>query len=154
MPIEINNKTGRKWISSGKLHRLTSDIIEYLLKDEGFKEAIVSVLFTDDAEIKDLNQKFRGINRPTDVLSFSMIEGEEIKSPEPSIILGDIVISLETASHQAQKIKHSLEDEITLLLIHGFLHLLGYNDEKKEDKKKMSLKTRFYLKKFKEKFNH
>jgi rRNA maturation RNase YbeY len=86
----------------------------------------ISILLTGDAEIHELNKNYRGKDRSTDVLSFPA-DLEPQRSVSPS--LGDIVISLETAQRQAQKLKHSLEDEAVRLLIHGILHLLGYDHE-------------------------
>lgn len=80
----------------------------------------------------------------TDVLAFSMHEGRFSKvHPE---ILGDVVISLETAFHQAKRFRHSLDEEIVLLVIHGILHLLGYNHLKKKDKELMRKKEKQILK--------
>ena len=86
----------------------------------------LSVVFTDDKEIKRLNKIFRQKNKPTDVLSFSQLEGgDEIDVTGTS--LGDIVISLDTAIKQAVKYKVTQEQEVLRLLIHGLLHLLGYD---------------------------
>ena len=85
----------------------------------------ISILFIGDQDIRDLNQQFRGIDLPTDVLSFPQLSEDEPETPTP--ILGDIAISLETARSQSADHGLSLEEEITLLLIHGILHLLGYD---------------------------
>lgn len=101
----------------------------------------VSLLLTDDKEIQRLNQKYRDIDAPTDVLAFSQIEKlnnlPALNSKE-EFLLGDIVISVETAYRQAAEQGHSLLYELTLLSIHGFLHLLGFDHdyEKKNDKMK------------------
>ena len=81
----------------------------------------------DDHQIKEINKKYLHRNRPTDVISFSQIEGEG--SPGNTHLLGDVVISLETAQRQAKESHTSLQDEVTFLLIHGILHLLGYDHE-------------------------
>ncbi|MBA7648280.1 Endoribonuclease YbeY [subsurface metagenome] len=105
------------------------------LAAEGYKEAQVSILFCSDAYIKKLNREYRKVDASTDVLAFSMHEGRFPKvHPE---ILGDVVISLETASHQAKRYRHSLNKEIALLVVHGILHLLGYDHLKKKDKELM-----------------
>ena len=85
-------------------------------------------MLTDDIEIQSLNKKFRAKDRPTDVLSFSMTENldGEVNLIEP-VALGDVVISLETAQKQAKNLGVSLADEVFRLLIHGILHLLGYD---------------------------
>jgi probable rRNA maturation factor len=81
----------------------------------------------DDHQIKEINKKYLHRNRPTDVISFSQIEGEG--TPENAHLLGDVVVSLETAQRQAQDSHTSLQDEVTFLLVHGVLHLLGYDHE-------------------------
>ncbi len=106
-------------------------------------------MFTDDKFIKSLNNKYRGIDKPTDVLSFSLKEGA-VKSPEVESdkLLGDIIISVETAQRQADTLNHSIEKELTVLLIHGLLHLTGYDHEKDKDYKTMREIESEILKKF------
>jgi probable rRNA maturation factor len=91
----------------------------------------ISVSFTDDVGIKELNTSFRGLNRPTDVLSFPLTEDFDLRTDEKSgfCILGDIVISIERAVEQAELYGHSLEREIGFLTVHSMLHLLGYDHE-------------------------
>lgn len=91
-------------------------------------EGQISVLFVTDAEIKTLNHKWRGKNKPTDVLSFSAQEGE----PMPGLkgILGDVVISVDCAQTQAVEWGHEFADEIVVLFVHGFMHLMGYDHER------------------------
>ena len=86
----------------------------------------VSVLLTDDHLMTELNRDYRGINAPTDVLSFAQLEGNENELLN-STILGDIVISLETAERQAIDESHSLEEEVAFLTVHGVLHLIGFD---------------------------
>lgn len=88
-------------------------------------ECELSILITDDSEIQKLNKQYRDKDKPTDVLSFSMIEG--LDDPQP--ILGDIVISFETAERQAQEYQVNLYQELLRLLIHGILHLVGFEHE-------------------------
>lgn len=99
-----------------------------LLSDLGYENSEVSILLTNDEEIQDLNNKFRRKNKPTDVLSFAMSEGESLSSGSKQL-LGDVVISFTTAEKQAAKRAIPLEEEINRLLIHGLLHLLGYEHE-------------------------
>ena len=99
----------------------------------------VSVVLANDEYIHALNREYRGIDRPTDVLSFALNEGEEpevIGGPE-EVLLGDIIISIETATRQATEYGHSLERELAYLTVHGILHLLGYDHMIEEDKQKM-----------------
>ncbi|MHC1746444.1 MAG: rRNA maturation RNase YbeY [Negativicutes bacterium] len=101
--------------------------------------AEVSIVLADDAYIQELNCQYRGKDMPTDVLSFALNEGEEpeiIDGPEENL-LGDIIISLETAQRQAVDYGHSLERELAFLTIHGFLHLLGYDHEQEEQRQAM-----------------
>ncbi len=97
-----------------------------LLAGEGVEFAEVSVLLTDDAGIQEFNRQWRGIDKPTDVLSWPQEEAEQAKG---AVHLGDVAISLDTALHQAQTRDWSVEEETALLLVHGILHLLGYEDE-------------------------
>ncbi len=100
--------------------------------------AEVSLVFVDDQEIQNLNKTYRQKDLPTDVLSFPLWDGEEEASGE--ILLGDIVISLETAQRQAEEYGHSLEREIAYLMVHGLLHLLGYDHLNPEEKHVMRQK--------------
>ena len=101
------------------------------LEYEGFyNDAEVSVTFTDNEGIRRINSEFRGIDKPTDVLSFPLTDfegGDEPPMDEPFISLGDIVISLERAREQAEEFGHSFERECAFLCVHSMLHLLGYD---------------------------
>jgi probable rRNA maturation factor len=99
-----------------------------LLRNLGLHNAQLSVLFVGDRAMRTLNRRYRGIDRPTDVLSFSLREGE-FASIQPDV-LGDIVIGVPVAARQAAAAGHPLAREIDLLLIHGLLHLLGYDHER------------------------
>jgi probable rRNA maturation factor len=92
-------------------------------------EAEVSVVLVDDQSIQDLNREYRGKDVPTDVLSFAQQEGEEMVDAYEAPVLGDIVISLERAVKQAENFGHSLERELSFLLVHGLLHLAGYDHD-------------------------
>ncbi len=93
--------------------------------------AEVSVSFVNDKQIHELNSKYRNMDKPTDVLSFPLGDGGNYdKNPETGdCLLGDIVISLETAERQADIYNHSLEREIGFLTVHSMFHLLGYDHE-------------------------
>ena len=99
----------------------------------GLTNAELSILIVNDSRMRGLNLMYRGKDRTTDVLAFSMKEGK-YSGINPDI-LGDIVISANTAKKQAEENGHGLYDEIALLLIHGVLHLTGYDHErgKKEE---------------------
>ena len=98
-----------------------------LLKDLGVSPAELSILLVDNPQIQKLNRLWRKKDRPTDVLAFAQREGEKADPADP--VLGDIVISVEQAKKQAEAQGHSLEKELDILLIHGILHLLGYEHE-------------------------
>jgi probable rRNA maturation factor len=96
-----------------------------LLAAVDLSEAELSLVLCDDPFIHALNRDYRGKDRPTDVLAFAQREGEGADPDDD--ILGDVVISLPTATRQAAARGHSLAREVQVLLVHGFLHLLGYD---------------------------
>jgi probable rRNA maturation factor len=99
----------------------------------------IELLIVDDKTIQELNKNFRAKNKPTDVLSFPLEENKYAP-------IGSIVISSQTAQKAAEKFGHSLEEEITLLFIHGLLHLLGFDHE--TDNGEMRAKEQEIIKKF------
>ena len=116
-----------------KIKILVRRVIEATLEYENFPgDCEVSVTFTDDAGIRDMNRDFRGIDRATDVLSFPLGEFQELLEVR-SVPLGDIVISLETAARQAEEFGHSFEREVAFLCVHSVLHLLGYDHVASEE---------------------
>ena len=110
-------------------------------------DAEVSITLTDNTHIHELNRDYRGIDRPTDVLSFALNESEEpeiLDGPEMNI-LGELVISVERAQEQAIEYGHSLRREIAFLTVHGMLHLLGYDHMEEEDRKEMEEEQRYVM---------
>ncbi|GAK49380.1 probable rRNA maturation factor [Candidatus Moduliflexus flocculans] len=110
----------------------------------------VSITLVCDDAMHVLNRQYRGIDRPTDVLSFAFQEAREfspslVEMAEQPLALGDIIISTDTAQRQADERGHSLEREIWILLIHGMLHLLGYDHESDEDAEEMEALERQLL---------
>lgn len=106
------------------------------------RDAEVSVSFVTNDEIHELNRDYRGVDRPTDVLSFPMLDGDadegDIDIDSDSVVLGDIIISAEKAVEQAESYGHSVERELSFLAVHSTLHLLGYDHETSpEDEKDM-----------------
>ena len=101
---------------------------EMILSDLGCHGSELSILLVDDEEITQLNRQYLSRNYPTNVLAFSMREGED-NHLHPAL-LGDVVISTETAQREAHQRSVTFEEEIALLLVHGILHLLGYDHEK------------------------
>jgi len=129
MKIQIENRQSLYEIDKRKIRRAISGIFKIL--DCTNKE--ISVVFTDDETIKSLNHHYLGRNKPTNVISFSMQEGKYGNiNPE---IMGDVIISLETAQRDAARGNLTFQQEIDFLLIHGILHLLGYNHENTSRKK-------------------
>ncbi len=130
-------------INERKIKEIIEKALQYLQIEEGVE---ISILLADDKIIRELNKKYRGIDEPTDVLAFSLQEGK-VKFPEveENRPLGDIIISTETARRQAEILNHKEEEEITLLVIHGLLHLLGYDHEEEQDNKLMRQKERELL---------
>ncbi|WP_169081967.1 rRNA maturation RNase YbeY [Paenibacillus sp. PL91] len=135
--------------------------LEQLLQLAGEAEGItggeVSLTFTNDEEIHQLNREYRGIDRPTDVLSFAMqddgveeldiifeVESEDEVDPI-SGMLGDIIISVDTAEAQSEEYGHSLEREIGFLFVHGFLHLIGYDHQDDAAEAEMTAKQEAIL---------
>ena len=121
-----------------KMKMLIRESVETTLDFEDFQNHCeVSVTFTDNEGIHALNKKFRGVDKPTDVLSFPLFdfEGETEEPPIDEVMsnLGDIVISLEKAKEQAEEFGHSFERETAFLCVHSMLHLLGYDHERSEE---------------------
>jgi len=104
---------------------------EKTLASEKSENCEVSILLTDDSEIRELNSLYRKVDAPTDVLAFAMREGED--GDANSDILGDVVISIPTTERQAKEYGHSLEAELSLLVAHGVLHLLGYDHAERDE---------------------
>lgn len=113
----------------------------------GVMDAEVSVTLTDDAHIHVLNRDYRGVDRPTDVLSFALTESEEpaIIDAPCSVLLGDLVISLERAAAQAEEYGHSFLRELSFLTVHGMLHLLGYDHIEEKDRLEMEEEQRHVM---------
>lgn len=108
------------------------------LREEEIPEAAeVDLLFVDNEAIREMNLEYRDKDSATDVLSFPMYEADEAIEEEEEILFGDIVISLERAQEQCAEYGHSLEREVMYLLVHGLLHLAGYDHVEEEDKKQM-----------------
>jgi probable rRNA maturation factor len=123
MAISIQNRQKKPNVQTKTVRRIARTICD-ALDSTG---ADLSVVLTSDDQIRELNREWRGKDRATDVLSFSQIEGE---GPAARRVLGDVVISLDTAARQAAELGHDLEHEVSRLLVHGVLHLLGYDHER------------------------
>lgn len=133
MKIQVINKTKNK-IDVDKIVELSNNILseENLLE----KNSYINIVITDDEEMTEYNKKFRNKDGPTDVLSFEYGLNEET--------IGDIVISYETVARQAPEYNNSMETELYLMIIHGILHLLGYDHEKNEKEAKIMFDKQDY----------
>lgn len=125
--IEINNLTKTR-IEEKRLKQAAETALKEIKKEK----AEVSLALVGGKRMRALNKMYRGKDKPTDVLSFSQIErGKKfVKAPEKNIRLGEVVVCLPVARKQAKRSKHSLLKELTILLIHGILHLAGYEHER------------------------
>lgn len=148
MKIIIENLQDKHEVT-GEIEELLNNSIRYSLEEAGFDiPCEVSVLLVDNEKMREINLEYRKNNRPTDVLSFPMVEVRNGRlEPEKAdydmetklLLLGDIVISLETAWKQAGDYNHSVQRELAFLATHGVFHLLGY-DHEPEDNEKIMLK--------------
>ncbi len=111
-----------------------------LLRELGRSRSELSIALVDDQGMTALNTEHRGKKAPTDVLSFSLLEGRH--SDRRGALLGDVVIGIETAARQARVAHQSLDDEVARLLIHGTLHLLGWDHQKSEEARLMRAEER------------
>ena len=126
------------------IKKIVRDAIKCTLMHESFfGDVEVSVTFCDNEYIHKLNKEYRGMDKPTDVLSFPLLERDELKINDgQAVALGDIVISFERAKEQAKEIGNSFEKEVAFLTIHSTLHLLGYDHEEKDDEEEMFSRQR------------
>lgn len=111
------------------------ELINYAIKYENIENVIFNIIIVDNEYIHKLNKEYRGIDRPTDVISFALEDFEDIKSDIR--VLGDIYISIDKVYEQASEYGHSNLREICFLMVHGFLHLLGYDHMEREEEKIM-----------------
>ena len=119
-------------------------VLKMLMLDEGIEDALVNVIITNDSKLNELKIKYFSENVFTDVIAFNYNESNEN-------LVGDIFISLDRVEENSLKYSDSLDSELMRVLIHGALHLIGYEDNDEENKKIMTNKENYYLKLF-EKF--
>lgn len=140
MIINLENDQEKINLPAAVLKRLQAGLEAVARLHNLEADAEVDVTIVDDEEIHALNRDYRGMDKPTDVLSFALDEDVE-ESEEPELIggpeehlYGDIIISAETALRQAEEYGHGLEREMTYLAVHGMFHLLGYDHKTEEEK--------------------
>lgn len=123
---------------------IIKNVLKRAIEEEGLysTKLYINVILTNPNNIKQINRKYRNIDRPTDVLSFPMFEKEEIqvlkdKKTQIPEVLGDIIVSIEKVKEQAVEYGHGFERELSYMIIHGFYHLMGYDHMTEEEKKQM-----------------
>lgn len=144
MLVQIDNKQGNHKISKKKLRQTAKVILNAL----DYPDAELSILIVDDQQIAQLNHQYLNREGPTNVIAFCMRQGQF--SDITPTLLGDVVISADTAHREAQSAGISMQDRFDQLLIHGTLHLLGYDHENtKAEARRMEKKAEELLKKIK-----
>jgi probable rRNA maturation factor len=138
MPVHIQSFVRSVTFDQARLGRLARAI----LSDVGETSAELGILFVGDRRMRGFNRVYRGKDRTTDVLAFAMREASHF----PTHLLGDVVIAMPTAARQAKRGQRSLDEELTVLLVHGVLHLCGFDHERSEkDARRMHRRERMIL---------
>ena len=128
-----------------KYEKIVKKVLEQCFKEEDMLDSklYITITFTTPQNIKEINKKYRNIDKATDVLSFPMFEKDELETKIKNKdyvcedVLGDIIISIEKVQEQAEEYGHSFERELSYMIVHGSYHLMGYDHIKEEDKKVM-----------------
>lgn len=155
MSVLIDNRQEEIKVDEA-METLVTQVVDKVLAYEACEEEYeVSISFVNNEEMRSLNNEYRGIDRETDVLSFPMLEFTEVELEEEDenaeyideeIALGDIVISMEKALEQSEEYEHSFNRELAFLLVHGMLHLLGYDHQDEATEREMFDKQEAILK--------
>lgn len=135
MSVRIHNRQQRVRISSGRLRRLTEGALSAVKRSD----RDIDVTVVDDGEIRRLNYRYLGKRQATDVLAFNL------EGPGPSRLLGEVIISAQTAARQASRLRVPVAIELDLLVVHGVLHLVGYDDDQPEAARRMHERERQIL---------
>lgn len=148
MHIDLFDKTEQ--LTEPQKELLESVLLFAAEKEKIVREMELSISIVTNEEIKEINEQYRNKNEPTDVLSFQMDSpfmelGDDHSMP---LLLGDIIISIDKVQEQSMRYNHSFDRELIFLAIHGFLHLLGYTHDNKENEKIMFEKQETILKEF------
>jgi probable rRNA maturation factor len=136
LSLSIQNRQRRVSVSPPRLHRLVSRTLSALSRSD----RDVHLTLVDDREIRRLNRRYLGARRSTDVLAFNLELGAGppfLESPGPARLLGEVIISAETAARQAARLRIPVALELDLLLVHGLLHLAGYDDHNPDEARVM-----------------
>jgi rRNA maturation RNase YbeY len=139
MTVRLSGRRGLPKLDRRRLRGQAQRALRAL--DLGTSE--LSITLVDDASMAELNEQYRGKSGPTDVLSFSLLEGDftELRGG----MLGDVIVSLETAERQARRGRRTLDAEVLRLLIHGTLHLVGHDHEEDDEARRMRAEERRLL---------
>jgi probable rRNA maturation factor len=143
MNIEVINLLDEKIDELDNL----KDFLYKVCEDEKLGNVIFNVIIVDNKKIHEINKKYRGIDRPTDVISFAL-EDDHSFNRKDIRVLGDIYISIDKVRSQSEEYGHSFKRELYFLSIHGLLHLLGYDHMKKEDEEVMFKKQEEVLSRY------
>lgn len=137
---EITNRHRHLTVAEEFLHQA----LQAVCSAEQIASAEISLVLTDDAEIQRINREFLGHDYPTDVISFSL-NGDEQTSASPRRLQGELIVSLDTAAHVAASQGWSLAAEVVLYVVHGMLHLCGYDDQTEDTRLRMRKREREIL---------
>ncbi len=129
---ELINNTNEKLTEIEELN----GFIDFALKYLKLENVMFNIIIINNEEIHKINKEYRGVDRPTDVISFALEDDDTFVKTDVRV-LGDIYISIDKAKEQAESFGHSLKRELSFLTIHGILHLLGYDHMEEEDEKEM-----------------
>ena len=136
--VSIHSQQEIVEIDRGRMREITRAVLE----GEGETDAQISLAFVDNPTIHALNKRFLDHDEPTDVLSFPL------SAPNAKRLSGELVLGVEVAQEQADERGHDVQDELVLYVIHGLLHLCGYDDHDDEDRVAMRERERHYLRQF------
>ncbi len=129
---------------NNEYEKIINTVTEACFKEEKLDKTdlYLSITLSDEEYIHEINKEIRGIDKPTDVLSFPMFEKNEIPTTKTGIqdVLGDIIICIPIVEKQAIEYEHSFKRELAYMLVHGFYHLMGYDHMQEDEKKQMRMK--------------
>ena len=135
---EIDVQIDEAFAGAVNAREIEQQVARTLSSDTPNAPAALTVTITDDATIQTLNREYLGIDAPTDVLAFSQVEGTALPAPVAGPrYLGDVIVSYERAVAQAAEYGEPVERELGRLVIHGTLHLLGYDDQREVERDRM-----------------
>lgn len=142
MQISVLSRRDPEPLDLGAFERLAAFVLE---REDTIDSVELSIAVVELAEMTDLNERYRGKAGPTDVLSFPCDDPCAVVEPGEPVTIGDVVIAPEVAEAQAAEYGHTVEEELNLLLVHGVLHLLGYDHEDDADAEAMQARERVIL---------